>query len=109
MPCRRRPRMLRRSRGEKSAKASCSSEVRVSMIEMKVLSVGLETYLRAKLDVDADDGSLHHGQDENGGDNGEETKDVVVAALVLPQAAEEKEELDEDDGKGNQACDERGL
>lgn len=65
--------------------------------------------LLAELDVDGDDGHLGNCHHQDDGDDGQEAKDVVVSALVLPERLEDEEELDEDDGKGDQAGEECRL
>ena len=58
---------------------------------------------RAELYVRRHNRHLDDGDDADEGDDAEEAEDVVVPALVLPDAAEDEEELDEDDGEGDQA------
>lgn len=67
------------------------------------------TYLGAELDVDGDDGRLHHGQGENHGHDGQEAEHIVVSALVLPETAEDEEQLDEDDGEGDETGEDSRL
>jgi hypothetical protein len=67
------------------------------------------TYLGAKLDVGCNDGNFCNRDDENYADNAKETKDVVIATLVLPHALENEKEFDEDYREGNQACEEGGM
>lgn len=59
--------------------------------------------LRAQLYIRRHDRDLDDGNDADEGDDGEETEDVVVPAFILPDAAEDEEQLDEDDGEGDQA------
>lgn len=65
--------------------------------------------LRAQLDVGRDDGDLDDGDDADERDDAEEAEDVVVSALVLPDAAEDEEEFDEDDGERYQARQQDGV
>lgn len=65
-----------------------------------------KAYLGAELDVRRDDGDLADRDYQDGTDDAQEAEDVVVAALVLPQALEHKHELDEQDGKGDEAGEE---
>jgi hypothetical protein len=60
-------------------------------------------YLGAELNVCRDDGDLADSDHQDGTDNAQEAENVVVTALVLPQALEHKHELDEENGKGDQA------
>ena len=65
--------------------------------------------LRAKLDVRRDDGDLDDSEDVDRRDDAEEAEDVVEARFVLPDAAEEEEELDEYDGEGDEARKKDGV
>lgn len=55
--------------------------------------------LGAKLNVRKDYRNLNHGNKAHKADDAQESKDIVVAALVLPETLEDKEEFDEDDCK----------
>lgn len=44
----------------------------------------------AKLDVGCYDRDFNHGHNVDDADNSQETKDVVISALILPQAAEDE-------------------
>ena len=61
------------------------------------------TYLRAELDVGRDNGDLADGDYQDGADDAQEAEDVVVAALVLPEALEDEHELYEQDRKRDQS------
>ena len=65
--------------------------------------------LRAELDVGGHDGDFDDGDHADEGDDAEEAEDVVVPALVLPDAAEDEEQFDEDDGEGDQACEQDAV
>ena len=57
----------------------------------------------AEHNVCGHDGDFDNREDADEGDDGEEAEDIVVARFVLPQATEDKEEFDEDDGEGDEA------
>lgn len=59
----------------------------------------------AQHDVGCDDGDLHDRQDAHQTDDAQEAENVIISALVLPEAAEDEEEFDEDDGEGDKAGD----
>ena len=59
--------------------------------------------LRAKLDVCRYNRDFDHGHDVDNADDGQESKDIVVSALVLPQAAEDEEQLNEYDCERHQS------
>ena len=61
------------------------------------------------MDICSDDGHLHYGDDENEADDAQEPENVVVPALVLPQALEDEEEFDEKYRKGNETRKENGV
>ena len=58
-------------------------------------------YLRAKLNVCRDDGDLADGDHQDGADNAQEPKYIVVPTLVLPQALENEHQFDEEHRKGH--------
>ncbi len=60
--------------------------------------------LLAKHDVRCHNRHLHDGQDPHKADYTQETKHVVISALVLPEAAKNEEQFDEDDGERNEPC-----
>jgi hypothetical protein len=51
--------------------------------------------LAAELDIYRDDSNLSDSNYQNDRYDGEEAKDVVIPALILPQGLEDEEELDE--------------
>ena len=52
---------------------------------------------------------LHHGKYKHSTDDAQKAKDVVIATLVLPQASEHEEQLDEYDGKRNKASEQGNM
>ena len=54
------------------------------------------------MDICRNNGNFDHSHDENQADHAQETKDIVVATLVLPQAPEDEQQLDEDDRERHQ-------
>ena len=58
--------------------------------------------LRAELDVCCYNRDFDDGHDVDDADDGQESKDIVVSALVLPQASEDEQQLNEDDCKRHQ-------
>ena len=65
--------------------------------------------LVAKLHICCNDGHLADRDGQDGADDAEKAKDVVVAALVLPDAFEYKEQLDEEYCEWDQSSKERCL
>ena len=65
--------------------------------------------LRAQLHVRRDNRDLHDGDDAEESDDAQEAEDVVISAFVLPDALEDEEEFDEDDGEGDEARDEDAV
>lgn len=64
--------------------------------------------LRAKSDVDCDDGDFGYSENEDDGHDGEETEDVVITRFVLPQRLEDEQQLNEDYSKGNETGEKDG-
>lgn len=62
-----------------------------------------------ELQIGGDDGHFADGDDEDGADDAQEAKDVVIAALVLPQVFEYKYQFDEEDRERHQAGQKHNL
>ena len=60
------------------------------------------TCLGANLDVGCDNRRFDDRDHEHDTDNAQEAENVVVSALILPQASKDEKQLDEDDGKRDQ-------
>ena len=58
---------------------------------------------RAKLDICRYNRDFDDGHDIDNADNGQESKDIVVSALILPQASEDEEQLNEDNCEWHQS------
>ena len=56
----------------------------------------------AKLDIGCNNGDLYDSDNIDNADDGQETEDIVVTTLVLPQAAENEEQFDEYDSERDQ-------
>lgn len=61
------------------------------------------TYLCTQLDICCYDGYFCNGNHEDHANDAQEAKNIIVAALVLPETLEDEEKFDEDNGEGNQA------
>ena len=59
--------------------------------------------LCAELDVCRHNRDFDDGHNIDNADDGQESKDIVVSALVLPQASEYEEQLNEYDCEGHQS------
>lgn len=57
--------------------------------------------LLAQHDVGSHNSDLDNSQDPHETDNTQEAENIVVAALVLPEAAEHEEKFDEHNGEGD--------
>lgn len=64
----------------------------------------METYLRTKLDICGYNGHFDDSDNTHKANYAQETKNVVIAALVLPQTPENEKKLDEDDRKWDETC-----
>ena len=65
--------------------------------------------LMAEHDVRCHHCHLHDGQDSYEANNTQEAEHVIISALVLPEAAENEEEFNEDNGERDESCDQRGV
>lgn len=64
--------------------------------------VPTEIHLGTQLQVGSDNRHLDDRDNQHQAHNAQEPENIVVAAFVLPQTPEHKQELDEDDRKGYQ-------
>lgn len=62
------------------------------------------THFSAKLVIGRNDCHFDNSDDKHCRDRAQESEDIVIAALILPQISEDKEQFDEEDGKWDQSC-----
>lgn len=65
--------------------------------------------LRTELGIGRNNRDFNDSDNVDNADDGQETKDVVVSALILPQTAEDEEQLNKDDGERHEACQQENV
>ena len=57
----------------------------------------------AELNIGRNDGHFGNGDYKDDADNTEESEHIIISTLILPQALEDEQQFDEQDGEGNQS------